>query len=84
MTTHHRIWKQLNRRGEQGATDHELQTALRMNPSTVRPRRVELVERQLVIDSGRRRPTKSGRLAVVWVVREPARTDRASQGPGSG
>ena len=65
-----RVWKALNRRGDRGATDEELQRALRMNPSTERPRRVELVESELVIDSGRRRPTRSGRMAVVWTVRE--------------
>jgi len=51
-----------------GATDEEIQTGLRMNPSTQRPRRVELVERGLVIDSGKKRLTNSGRQAVVWRV----------------
>lgn len=50
-----------------GATDEELQIALGMNPSTERPRRIELVELGLVRDSGRKRNTKSGRKAVVWV-----------------
>jgi hypothetical protein len=50
-----------------GATDEELQTALDMPGSTERPRRVELVTRGLVRDSGRTRQTRSGRQAVVWV-----------------
>ncbi len=50
-----------------GATDEELQTVLGMNPNTERPRRIELVELGLVKDSGRKRDTKSGRKAVVWV-----------------
>lgn len=50
-----------------GATDEEIQTALSMGGSTQRPRRVELVNRGLVHDSGRTRRTTSGRQAVVWV-----------------
>jgi hypothetical protein len=50
-----------------GATDHEVQDQLDMNPSTQRPRRIELVKRGLVKDSGRRRPTHTGRKAVVWI-----------------
>ncbi len=49
-----------------GATDEEMQDCLDMNPSTQRPRRVELVEKGLVRDSGKTRKTKSGRSAVVW------------------
>ena len=56
--------------GLRGATDEELQQALGMNPSTERPRRVELVEQGWIEDSGRRRPTRSGRFAVVWVSRQ--------------
>jgi hypothetical protein len=50
------------------ATDEELHLALRMNPSTQRPRRIELVQAGKVRDSGRIRNTKSGRRAVVWEV----------------
>jgi hypothetical protein len=53
---------------EKGATDDEMQVALRMNPSTQRPRRVELWRAGLVRDSGVKRPTRTGRRAVVWVV----------------
>jgi hypothetical protein len=49
-----------------GMTDEEMQTVLRMNPSTQRPRRVELVEKHLIVDSGARRATRSGRKAIVW------------------
>lgn len=49
-----------------GATDEEIQRVLGMNPSTERPRRVELVNLGLVRDSGYKRKTSSGRLAVVW------------------
>lgn len=49
-----------------GATDEEMQIAMEMNPSTQRPRRIELMQMGQVIDSGTTRHTKSGRSAVVW------------------
>ena len=52
-----------------GMTDEELQVALAMNPSTQRPRRIELHQVGLIVDSGRTRPTAAGRKAVVWVAR---------------
>lgn len=52
-----------------GLTDEEIQDALAMNPSTQRPRRVELVVMNAVVDSGEIRETRSGASAVVWVAR---------------
>jgi len=52
-----------------GMTDDEMQMALGMNPSTQRPRRVELVEMRLVVDSGLKRKTRGGEDAVVWRVK---------------
>jgi hypothetical protein len=52
--------------GHGGMTDEELQHYLELDPSTERPRRVELVERGLIVDSGERRKTRSGRSAIVW------------------
>jgi hypothetical protein len=49
----------------QGLTDEEMQQRLGMNPSTQRPRRIELMRRRLVVEAGTRR-TASGRMAVVW------------------
>jgi transcription initiation factor IIE alpha subunit len=49
----------------QGLTDEEMQTRLGMNPSTQRPRRIELARRGLVVEAGTRK-TASGRMAVVW------------------
>lgn len=51
-----------------GLTDEEIQEALRMNPSTQRPRRIELERAGVVHDSGRTRRTRSGSHAVVWTV----------------
>ncbi len=53
-----------------GMTDEELQSVLTMNPSSQRPRRIELVEQGWVEDSGTRRKTTSGTEAIVWRYRE--------------
>lgn len=56
--------------GRHGATDEESQLALKMNPSTQRPRRIELGRAGLIVDAGETRPTKSGRAARVYRVTE--------------
>jgi hypothetical protein len=53
--------------GSAGLIDEEVAAALGMKESTTRARRVELRDAGLVIDSGRRRRTSSGRAAAVWV-----------------
>ena len=53
-------------RGEIGATAQEIEKATGLPGNTVRPRLVELRENGCVRDSGRKRKTDSGRLAVVW------------------
>jgi predicted ArsR family transcriptional regulator len=50
-----------------GLTDEEMQHRLGMNPSTQRPRRIELARRGLVVEAGTRK-TASGRNASVWRV----------------
>jgi len=62
----------IRQQGRDGATDEQIQQAIRMNPSTQRPRRVELVEGGLVVDSGGMRKSASCRNAVVWVAAEHA------------
>lgn len=47
------------------STDEEIATELAMNPSTVRPRRIELARKGLIVQDGTRR-TSSGRMATVW------------------
>lgn len=47
-------------------TDEQMQMSLRMNPSTQRPRRVELVNAGLARDSGEKGVTSSGRRATLW------------------
>ena len=59
--------------GERGATDAEVEQATGLGGSTVRPRRVWLrahgYVRQALDDDGEvvKRPTQSGRAAVVWI-----------------
>jgi len=53
-------------RAERGATDQECQLALGLSSQSQGPRRVELVTSGHVQDSGDRRPTLSGRKAIVW------------------
>jgi len=55
--------------GSRGATDDEIQVGLDMNPSTERPRRVELWNANLIERTDARRPTRSGRQAAVWMAR---------------
>lgn len=51
----------------EGLTDEQIQARLGMNPSTERPRRIELARRGLVIEAGTRK-TASKRNATVWRV----------------
>ena len=55
--------------GAEGATDDEIQAALQINPSTQRPRRIELANKGKIKRTETTRKTRSGRSAVVWVVR---------------
>lgn len=56
--------------GMDGCTDEQIIDALGISPSTARPRRIELTNAGLVLDSGRTRKTKSGRNAVVWIANQ--------------
>lgn len=59
--------------GPHGATDDEGETVLGIKCQTYTPLRFELVALGLVVDSGRRRNTASGRPAAVWVAATFAR-----------
>ena len=50
-------------------TDEEIANGLGMNPSTARPRRIELVNMGRVVETGERKKNKSGRSAVTWRAR---------------
>jgi hypothetical protein len=59
--------------GTRGLTDEEGIELTGMNPSTWRPRRGECVTDELIADSGRRRPARSNRPAIIWVATEKGR-----------
>jgi hypothetical protein len=75
----------LRLRKEYGATDEEIGRFLGMAGDTVRPRRGELVDCGLVVNSGRTRLTSRGRrLATVWILTEfaaAAAVDPSPAGP---
>jgi len=51
-----------------GLTDDQLaQCCPSILPNALRPRRGELVKAGLIVDSGRTRKTRSGRLATIWI-----------------
>ncbi len=52
-------------------SDEQIQKALNMNPSTERPRRIELVKLGLVRDSGLQGKTRSGRACTLWMAQDP-------------
>jgi hypothetical protein len=67
-TDRRRVLAFLRQRGAVGATDGEIQqVALSMGPNGHRARRIELCERGLVRDSGRRRWSERRPKATVWV-----------------
>ena len=65
-----KIFRFLVRRATVGATLNEINEELDIQLQTVCARRNELGKMRLVIDSGTRRPTPSGRSAIVWIVPE--------------
>ncbi len=67
-----RVLRFIANRGEHGATDEEICDGLELNPSTGRPRRVELAAKNLIKKAEKPRPTKSGRDAAVWRVIDAA------------
>jgi len=57
--------------GHGPASDETIQEELDMNPSTERPRRIELCKLGLVRDSGQQGKTRSGRACTLWVACRP-------------
>jgi hypothetical protein len=51
----------------EGVTDEQIATGLGLNPSTARPRRIELARRGLIVEAGTRK-TASKRNATAWRV----------------
>ena len=73
QTLRGRVLVALQNAGWHGLTDDELAMVLGHPLNSVNKRRGELRDQGLVVDSGRRRKTASGSLAIVWVVEQYAR-----------
>ena len=65
-TQRYRVLNALVRFHRQGMTDAELATFLAMHPGSAAKRRGELADVGLVEDSGERRETPHGCMAIVW------------------
>lgn len=84
-----RVLRTIRNHGNLGATDDQLEWLLHLPHQTISARRRELVIAGLVVDTGKRRKTRSGRKATVWRCaeipgpvappkpRKPARPSRA-------
>lgn len=66
-----RVLECLQRAGDAGLTDEEIQTSLNLSGNSERPRRASLVALGLVRDSGVMRKTNANHAAVVWAVVTP-------------
>ena len=77
-----RVFEFIKSQGDHGATDEEIQTALKLTGNSERPRRHRLVEQYRVKESPNMRPTQAGRPATVWVAcstdQPPAVTSKAN------
>jgi hypothetical protein len=65
-----RIYEFLKKRGKEGATDLEIQESLDIHGDTERPRRGELEKSGRIVKADRKRKTRSGRFAAVWIAVE--------------
>jgi len=64
-----RVFQTIKVSGKHGMTDDELEVALNLLHQTASARRRGLELRNFVMDSGRSRPTRTGRQAIVWIVK---------------
>lgn len=64
----HVVHQVVEEAGAYGAIGDEIAEKLGWDRYAVRPRTSELKKKGLIVDSGRRRPGRSGRLTTVWVV----------------
>jgi hypothetical protein len=62
-----RVLRWFIERGEKGGTDDEAQDCMELTHQVETVRRWELFKACLVRDSGKKRPTKTGHPAIVWV-----------------
>lgn len=72
-TKRHRIFDMIRDRGETGATDDEIEQTLELLHQSASAGRNTLATDGWIVDSGQRRPTRSGNPAIVWVLSIDAR-----------
>ena len=65
-----RVLAELQVRADFGATCDELEQAFDMSHQTVSARLREMALKGAIVDSGKKRPTRSGRKAIVWHAKE--------------
>lgn len=65
-----RVFTAIHEAGSTGLTTDEIANALSVPRYSVQPRTTELKYDRRIVDSGRRRPNRSGCKAIVWVVPE--------------
>ena len=56
--------------GAMGMTDDEMRITTGLNPDSIRPRRGELIRAGEVAETTKARPTRTGRMATVYVAKE--------------
>ena len=68
MSSHKaRVYQFIVDRMEHGATDQEMQVALKMSGDTLRPTRGKLLKDGLIYDSGKTRKNENDNNCIVWV-----------------
>lgn len=67
-TVRHDVYRAILFAGEKGMTDEELESVLCKKHQTVSAARNTLMNDDLIVDCGKRRPTASGVEAIVWVI----------------
>ena len=61
------VYRVIHAAGREGVTDLEIEEALSIPGSTVRPRRIELLDMGLIRAAKEKKRTPSGRWAYAWV-----------------
>lgn len=76
------IMEALTDAGDSGLTDLQIEEAIGRKHQAVSANRRHLVERNLVVDSGRRRLLPNNRNAIVWILRQVSPVVEAPPGEG--
>ncbi len=67
------VYRVIHMAGKEGVTDLDIEGELGIAGSTVRPRRIELLEMGLVVAAKEKKRTPSGRWAYAWISAANAR-----------